>query len=458
MIKLTKNQIMSWTKGENSFHNYNKEVSRVVTDSRKVDTGDCYIAIKGENFDGNDFVDQAIDNGAIVVISDKKIDRQEVITVKNTTLALGKLAKAYLHQFNIKKLAVTGSSGKTTTKDMLYYAFAEHYNTHRNDGNFNNEIGMPLTALNIDEKYEAAIFEMGMSSLGEIDYLAQIVRPNIAIITNIGTCHIELLKSQDNIFKAKMEITNYMTKEDYLIVNGDDKFLSKLKDEDFEFNIIKTGFTIGSDLRAINYHTFGETSKFTAEGLGIKQDFIIPAIGKHNVSNALNVIATCLISNVSIEEIQAGLMKFEPSKLRMQIIQENGIKYINDSYNANPESMEAVLSSFESYASGRKIGILGDMLELGEFSKSAHEKIGYIANEALDIAFFIGGQMKYAYDAFGEEKNNDIRKYHFIDKNLAITEIKNIINSGDTVLFKGSRGMKLDELLASLIENESMEG
>lgn len=458
MIKLTKNQIMSWTNGENAYENYNPDVFRVVTDSRKVEIGDCYIAIKGENFDGNNFINQAIDNGAIVVISDRKIDIKEVIKVNNATLALGKLAKAYLDQFNIKKLAVTGSSGKTTTKDMLYFAFHEHFNTHRNDGNFNNEIGMPLTALNVDEQCQAAIFEMGMSSLGEIDYLAEIVRPNIAIITNIGTCHIELLKSRENIFKAKMEIANYMTKDDYLIVNGDDNFLSKLQNDDFEFNVIKTGFEAGCNLRASNYKALGETSKFNVEGLGIKQDFIIPTIGKHNVSNAISVIATCLIAGLTVDEIQVGLMKFEPSKLRMQIVSKNGIKYINDSYNANPESMEAVISSLESYALGRKIGILGDMLELGEFSKSAHEQIGLLAKEVLDITFFIGEQMMYAYEAFGDEKNKDIRKYHFIDKNLAISEIRNIINNGDTVLFKGSRGMKIDEIFADLINNENMEG
>ena len=458
MIKLTKNKIALWTKGSNSFDNYNGEVNRVVIDSRKIQANDCYIAIKGDNFDGNDFINQAIDKGATLVISDRKIDKKEVLRVENTVLALGEIAKEYLKEFNILKLSVTGSSGKTTTKDMLYYVFSEHYNTHRTDGNFNNEIGLPLTALNIDKQYQAAIFEMGMSSLGEIDYLAQMVRPSIAIITNIGTCHIELLKTQDNIFKAKMEIANYLTKGDSLIVNGDDKYLSKLKNENFEYNIIKTGFAQECNLRAHGYNTLDESSTFTVEGLGIKKDFVIPAIGRHNVSNALSVIAAGLISGLSLEEIQAGLMKFEPSKLRMQVLKKNEIKYINDSYNANAESMEAVITSFKGYASGRKIAVLGDMLELGEFSKIAHQKIGELANNNFDIVFFIGEQMKYAYEAFGGEEDQNKRKYHFIDKNLAINKIKNIIKSGDTVLFKGSRGMKLDEVYFALIEDVSMEG
>ncbi len=453
MLKLTKNQIHLWTNTENNFSDYNPIVHRIVTDSRQVKKDDCYIAIKGEKFDGNDFINQAIDKGATLVLSSRKSDLQEVISVEDTILALGNIAKNYLKQFDLKKIGVTGSSGKTTTKDMLYYVFNEHFNTHRTDGNFNNEIGLPLTALSIDSTYQAAIFEMGMSALGEIDYLAEIVRPNIAIITNIGSCHIEILKSRENIFKAKMEISNYLSKNDFLIVNADDTFLGSLSDGDYKFNLIKYGFSEDSDLRASDYKVVNEQSEFIVSGLGIKRKFILPSVGIHNVGNALSAIAAGLIYKIPLEEIKLGLMKFQPSKLRMQIIEKNQIKYINDSYNANPESMQAVINSFESYASGRKIAILGDMLELGEFSQEAHKNIGQVANEKFDIVFFIGEQMKFAYDNFKYSRNNDKIKYHFIDNNIAIREIKRIIKYGDTVLLKGSRGMELDQIFYALTDD-----
>ena len=457
MIKLTKNQILSWTGGENNFKDYNPEINNVVTDSRKIQENDCYIAIKGENFDGNDFIEQAINNKASVILSNRQSSHKEVITVEDTVIALGNIAKNYLMQFDIKKLAVTGSSGKTTTKDMLYYVFNEHFSTHRTDGNYNNEIGLPLTALNIDKGYEAAIFEMGMSALGEIDYLAQLVRPNIAIITNIGSCHIEILKSQENIFKAKMEISNYLNNDDYLIVNGDDKYLTSLSENEYKFNLIKYGFSGECQLRASDYKAVDGQSEFWVTGMGINRSFTLPAIGLHNVSNALSAIAAGLIYKIPTEKIQAGLMKFQPSKLRMQILEKNNIKYINDSYNANPESMEAVITSFESYARGRRIAVLGDMLELGEFSVAAHERIGRLASEKFDLVFFIGSQMKHAFDNFSTDENTDKRKYHFIDNNIAIEEIKRIIKYGDTILLKGSRGMKLDEIFSALTD-DNMEG
>ena len=454
MKKLSKIKIMKYTNGINEYEEYNPLIDLVVTDSREVKKDCLYVALKGENFDGHDFIEDAIKMGASLILSEKKYDSKEIIKVENTYLALGELSKGYLNEFNIKKIGITGSSGKTTTKDMVYHALSARYETHRTIGNFNNHIGLPLTALSIEEKDDIAVFEMGMSELWEIDYLCKLTNPHIGIITNIGTAHIGNLKTQENIFKAKMEISNYMTKQDLLIVNGDDSYLSKLKKEECSFRLIKYGFSEKNDLIAYDYKSDSKNSIFKVKGMDREFNITLPAIGKHNVLNSLSAIATCIELGMRDEEIQKGLSGFKPSKHSIDIREIDGIKIINDSYNANPESITAVLESFKDYGQGRRIAILGDMLELGDISEIKHREIGEKALKESDICIFIGNEMKHAKEAALSSLENGKIIYHFIDKNLAINEIKGIIKYGDIILIKGSRGMKLDELADGLIDSK----
>lgn len=452
-MKITKNQILYYLNKKHEvtdrFPEYDAEINDVSTDSRKIKDGDLYIAIKGENNDGNDYINMAVQNGAKLVLTSVRTDLKQALIVDDTVKALGDIARGYIEEFDIKKLAVTGSSGKTTTKDMLYYIFSKAMPVIATRGNFNNEIGLPLTAFRLDADQRAAIFEMGMSSLGEIEYLCSIVKPQIGIITNIGSCHIEHLKTRENIFKAKMEIASYFGEDNILIVNGDDEYLSKLKPEDHPYRIIKCGFSETNDIIISNYHIKDEMTVFTVSGMDIDREFVIPAIGRHNAINASLCIAAAACSRISCEDIAKGLLDFMPSQLRMDIQKKNGITIINDSYNANPESMKAVISSIGDYAAQRRIAVLADMLELGDISDISHRQVIKAALEEFDIVIGVGSNMIEA-SRFINSKGSVQNLFVFDDNDMALTKIKSIMKYGDTVLIKGSRGMKLDQVAQKL--------
>lgn len=452
-MKLTKKQILSYLNKENKIedlHNdYDPVVNEVSLDSRKINEGSLYVAVKGENNDGNSYIDMAVKNGAKLVITSADTNLKEAVIVEDTVISLGDIAKGYIDEFDIMKLAVTGSSGKTTTKDMLYYIFSKAMPVIATRGNFNNELGLPLTVLRLEDSHRAAIFEMGMSSLGEIEYLCSIVRPQIALITNIGSCHIEHLKSRDNIFKAKMEITSFFNEDNILIVNGDDEYLSSLDENDHPYKIIKCGFSQKNDIVISDYYIMDQMARFTISGMDIKKEFRIPAIGRHNALNAALCIAAALSMNISPEDISKGLLDFIPSQLRMDIKSKNGITLINDSYNANPESMKAVISSIRDYPSKRRIAVLADMLELGDISEISHKEVIESALAEFDVVIVIGESMRRAADHINSSKYVE-NLIAFDDNDMAISRIKSIIKYGDTVLIKGSRGMRLDALAQKL--------
>ena len=452
-MKLTKNQILKYLNEKyqikDRFPEYDPFIDEVSTDSRDIKGESFYIAIKGENNDGNDYIDMAVENGAKLILTSSRTDLKQAIIVKDTVESLGDIARGYIEEFDITKLAVTGSSGKTTTKDMLYYIISQAMPAIATRGNFNNEIGLPLTAFRLENSHKAAVFEMGMSSLGEIEYLCSIVQPHIAIITNIGSCHIEHLKSRENIFKAKMEITSFFDEENILIVNGDDEYLGTLNSADHTYRIIKCGFSQKNDIIISNYHIEDQMAKFTISGMDIDRDFLIPVIGRHNAINASLCIAAAACMNIPDENIAKGLLDFKPSQLRMDIKRKNGITLINDSYNANPESMKAVISSIGDYVSKRKIAVLADMLELGDISDISHRDVIKEALAEFDIVIVIGENMKKAAESI--ISSFEIQNLLVFDHNgMAINKIKSIMKYGDTVLIKGSRGMKLDQVAQKL--------
>ncbi len=390
----------------------NPEELIISIDSRTVKPGELFIPIKGPNFDGHDFIEEARKKGALV------------LNVKDGNKALQKLAKEQRTKFKIPIIGVTGSVGKTTTKDMLASILAQEKLTLKNEENYNNEIGVPLTLLKLNKKHKYAVIEMAMQGLGEIELLANIVRPNIAIITNIGEAHLEFLKNKKNVAKAKAEIFKYQTKKDFAIINADDEFFGNLskaakqKSKVVTFGIIKKADITPKDLK------------------GIK----LPLPGQHNIYNALAAIAAAKLLGIKKKSIKKGLETFKASSKRMDIFDHpNGIRIINDTYNANPQSMEAALKVL-SIHQARKVAVLGDMFELGKKSIPAHKRIGKLARK-LGVDEFI---------TVGKLSKNMKANHHFKNNQAAIIGLKKLILKGDAILIKGSRGMKMEEIVAGL--------
>lgn len=420
----------------------NCEIEFISNDSRKVGKNWIYLAIKGERLDGHNFVNQALENGATCcIVSEEGFEKS--ILVEDTYKALKDIAIGYKAKYDINYLAVTGSSGKTTTKDMLFFALNENEKTLRNIGNLNSEIGLPMTLLNLDDSYKNAICEMGMYYLGDIDYLAEIVKPKVAIITNVGTAHIQNLKTRENILKAKMEIANYMGKNDTLIINGDNDMLSTVNADDKKYTLLKFGFGEHNDIKVIEYN-------FNDFGFFVKAQIIDEVVefsfekggGKHNILNAISVLGACKVLGYSLRKSILGLQKYEPSSFRMEKKEIGDKVIINDSYNANPDSMRAAISILEDIKAERKVAILADMLELGENSKNYHYEIGEFAADYVDLLIAIGNEAKY----IAEGAKGKIEVHYFKNNEEANLGIQKLLLPKDVILVKGSRGMRLEEV------------
>lgn len=434
----------------------NIEVSSVSIDTRTLEKGALFIAISGQRFDGHDFVEEAIKKGAALVMvqEDRKIpDGIPAVFVHDTVKALGKLAKNYRDLFNIPVIAVTGSVGKTSTKDMIASVLSARYKVHKTKGNFNNEIGLPLSVLGLDETHEAAVFELGMRGFGEISELSRITSPDIAVITNIGISHIERLGNRQNILKAKLEILDGLKKDGTVILNGDDELLSGLRGL-LSYRTIFYGINEGQDIWAFDLSSKGEEGvNFQVQTLKNDMDLFIPAPGIHNVHNALSAIAVAQTLNMTDQEIKEGLLKFSSSRLRMNIEEKDGIKFINDSYNAAPSSVRAALSVLCDIGRGkRKWAVLGDMLELGEWTEEAHKEIGRLVSAmSIDYLVGIGSFARWYIKGAEENEDNTTCTALFGSISEAKPYIKTVMQKGDVLLFKGSRSMKLDVLVQELL-------
>lgn len=406
------------------------EIGYVVMDSRKVQKGDLFFAINN----GNSYIDDVLEKGAALVIADNyKGNDKRVIKVEDTIKCMQELAKKYRHTLEVKVIAITGSNGKTTTKDMIYSVLSQKYVTAKTMGNLNNHIGVPFTILQLDEKCEAAVLELGMSGFGEIDLLSSIVEPDIGVITNIGDSHLEFLKTRENVFKAKTELVKYVSAEN-LIVFGDDPFLKDL-------NGIKVGYENNNNYQIKNFTDSDEGLYFEME----EKKYTVSLNGKHNCINTAMAIVIGKKMGVSYEEISNGLKNLELTPMRFQKIEKENIIYINDAYNASPISVGFSLETFDKlYNDALKITVLGDMLELGEKEIEYHENI---IEKALiihtDKIYLYGERMAKALKVI---QGNKEKITHFTNKE----DIKNILEKehGKTaVLLKGSRGMKLEEII-----------
>ena len=451
-------EILNVTKGKMLCGNEELEVENFSKDTRTIQKGDIYIGIKGEKFDGSNFWNQALDAGATaVIISNIQISKEEkekykdkaIIQVEDTLEALYEIAKYKRSLYNIPVIAVTGSVGKTSTKDIIASVVSQKYKTLKTEGNNNNNIGLPLTILKLKD-HEALVVEMGMNHFGEISLLTNIAKPTLAVITNIGTSHIGNLGSRENILKAKLEILEGM-KIPRVIINNDNDLLHKWYEENKEKIEIHTyGINNSSDIIAEKIELGEEKSKFVAKTSSEKVNIDVPVGGEHFVYNALCGFMVGKVLGLTSKEIQNGISKFELTKKRMDIrTLKNGATLINDSYNASYESMKASLKYLSNRTDLRKIAVLGDMLELGEFSKKLHEKVGEeVANNNIDILICRG---EFAKDIILKASQNNKTQCILLQNNEEILgKLQEILREGDVVLIKASNGMKFYEICQKL--------
>ena len=433
-------------------------INGVSIDSRKIEKNQIYIPIIGEKYDGHDFIEIVFEKGISVVITEKEDKIPQSfggILVKDTKKSLIDLAKYYRSLFDIPVIAITGSVGKTSCKEMIASILSAKYKVHKTKGNYNNDIGLPLTILDMPCDTEVAIFEMGMNHFGEIDLLSSIALPNIAVITNIGVSHIEFLGSRDGILKAKSEIINHLDKDGILLLNGDDEYLRKLF---YLVNqeIITYGFNKDNIANVIEYEELGfdglKASLKTNKDL---YDLKVNILGKHMLYHVLTGIVIGEKLNMTKNEIIQGINTYRTEKMRLNMVKlENDILIINDTYNASVDSMKSSLDLLKSFnTSGRKVAILGDMFELGFYAKEAHEQVGeYAANSKIELLICVGKSSKWMYKKAIQTNSDDITVVYFENKEELIVELPNLLMIKDTILLKASRGMKLEDAIDKIKE------
>lgn len=452
IMQITFNEMLKAIDGEVIVQEKEIKFNKLCIDTRKVEKDNVFLAIKGANFNGNDFALKALELGASIVIIDEiKFNMEDIningtiIKVKNARQALLDLAKFYREKLGLKVIGVTGSTGKTSTKDLIAALLSDKYKVFKTKGNFNNDIGLPLMILELTSDYDVAVLEMGMSSLGEIELLADVARPDIGVITNIGLSHIENLKTQENILKAKMEISTFFDENNVLIINGEDEFLKNISGKSYK--VKKIGYNHEYDVYASNIILREDETEFLAHAFGEEAVFTLPMAGKHNVLNTMLAIEVAECLNVSFKEMILGLDNIEATSMRLQVIKREGLTIINDCYNASPDSMKSSLDVLSAYKNCRKVAILGDMYELGDEAKRAHFEVGEYARDKVDLLIVIGEYINNFKDGFN---NDNIIMYN--TKEECIKELENIVNKDDVVLVKASRGVKLEDVVKRLEE------
>ena len=417
------------------FEEFSKKVQikNVVMDSRKVTEGSLFFAINN----GNSYVKDVLDKGASLVIADNTdVEDERIVKVSDTVATMQDLATKYRKRLDIQVVGITGSNGKTTTKDIIYSLLSAKAKTLKTEGNYNNHIGLPYTLLNVTDEERFVVLEMGMSSLGEIRRLGEISSPDYAIITNIGDSHIEFLKTRDNVFKAKTELLEFVNKENTFVC-GDDEYLAKL-------DVNRIGFDNSNTHRIESYEFSDKGSKFVLDG----KEYEMSLLGKHNISNTAIAIELAKKIGLTDEEIQSGLKEIKISNMRFQEIKIGEDIYINDAYNASPTSMKAAIDTLnEIYNDKYKIAILGDMLELGENEVDYHiDVLNYLLNKNIKLIYLYGERMKKAYDIFMKTKSEEYRFWYYPDKEGIVESLKNI-RMEKVILLKASRGTALEDII-----------
>lgn len=454
MQSLTISKIVEITKGALINGNEDVEVLGFSKDTRTINANEMYVGIKGEKYDGNIFYKQAFEKGAIGAILDSKEIKKEnlenyanIVLVEDSIKAIQDLARYKRSLYNMPVVAVTGSVGKTSTKDMISSVLEREYKVLKTEGNNNNHIGLPLTLLKLKE-HTAVVVEMGMNHFGEISLLTNIAKPNICVITNIGTSHIGNLGSRENILKAKMEILEGMEADGVVIVNNDNDLLNKwAKDNYNQYNIKTYGIENTSDYMAYNLNIKESESTYSIKLDEKEENVNVTIPGVPFVYNSLCGIAVGKLLGIQSDEIIQGIRDIELTKKRMEIIKTaSQITIINDAYNASLDSVKPALEQLKIIKGNRKIAVLGDMLELGEFTKELHEEVGEaVVENNIDILITVGECAKYI-----EKKAKELQMekvYSFETNEGAIEKILQIQEKDDVILLKASNSMHFNEIL-----------
>ncbi|HIX83081.1 MAG TPA: UDP-N-acetylmuramoyl-tripeptide--D-alanyl-D-alanine ligase [Candidatus Megamonas gallistercoris] len=430
----------------------------VTTDTRKVEEGMLFVALKGEKFDGHDFIAQAAQKGAIGAIVNKDYDVSlledvdiDVLAVEDTLKAYQDLAKFWRSKFSIPVIGITGSNGKTTTKDLTAAVLSGKWNVLKTQANFNNEIGLPMTLLQINKTHDAAVVEMGMRGLGQIKALTEIARPTIGVITNVGETHLELLGTIENIAKAKGEMAQAIEINGKVILNADDEHVAKMH-EITKAHAVYFGINRAADVKAFDIKTEDGKTEFEAIVGEKMAHFTLNMLGIHNVYNCLAALAVGYACGLTIEEMQKGLSSFRPTAMRFEYRKIGDFSIINDAYNASPASTRAALKNLAQVANGRKILVMGDMFELGSVETAAHEAIAQQAQEAGVSVLITRGKLTENTAVKARELGME-QVYECESHEAAVAVLKKVLQKGDTVLFKGSHGMHMEKII-ELLENE----
>lgn len=428
------------------------KITSIVTDSRKAGEGSLFAAIKGARVDGHRFIPAVAEQGAVCVLCEEKPDVEiNYIKVESTLVALKGIAEYYRSLFTIPFIGITGSVGKTSTKEFISAVLAQKYNVHKTGGNFNNELGVPITLFGLEEEHEVAVIEMGISGFGEMTRLSKMVKPDISVITNIGYCHLENLGDRDGVLRAKTEMFEYLKKDGVIILCHDDDKLRTVTD----YHGIRPIFygTGNDEYRAENITEKG------LDGIGctlihharmddsvedVRIDVTIPTMGRHNVLNALCAMAVGTQLGLSADEIKRGLESFENVGSRNHIIKTDTLTIIDDCYNANPTSTKAGLDTL-SKLGGRRIAILGDMKELGKDELALHREVGAYAKEVgIDMLVAVGPLSEATAEGYGEGA------YYAATVERCIDRIKRYLRPGDTILVKASHSMQFERIVEAL--------
>ncbi|HHV16491.1 MAG TPA: UDP-N-acetylmuramoyl-tripeptide--D-alanyl-D-alanine ligase [Gelria sp.] len=436
----------------------NKQViTSVTTDSRRVEEGALFIALAGERFDGHDFVQTALEQGARAAVVSRAIDiygaeNKTLILVDDTLQALQALAASYRRCFEIPVIAVTGSVGKTTIKDLLALYLSSIWKTLKTQGNYNNDIGLPLTLLQLDESYEVAVVEMGMGALGEIQRLATIARPQFAIITNVEPVHLESLGSLENIARAKCEVLSEIPEDGFALINGDYELLIE-KAQEYSCRKYTFGYNSDCDFQVVDCQTSDIGMEIEMRWHNQLDTLFFPLPAQRLALNIVAAAAMALLLGINMESIKSSLLNYKPSGNRLNIINlEGGGAVINDTYNANPVSMAAALETGrELTTSGKYLAVLGDMFELGSLETEAHLNVGQIAySSGVDLLVAVGDLAQDIARGALEAGMNPKQVRYFPTKAECLEFLQDRINNTWTMLFKGSRGMQLETLVEEL--------
>ncbi len=434
------------------------EAACVVIDSRKIEKGGIFIATKGERVDGHDFILQVAEKGALGVVCEKEPENTDIpyILVKDSFAALKQIAEFYRQQLTIPVIGITGSVGKTSTKEMIASVLSQGFQVLKTEGNFNNEVGLPITLLRIRKEHEAAVVEMGISDFGEMHRLSKMAKPDICVITNIGQCHLENLGTREGILKAKSEIFDFMNPDGHIFVNGDDDMLIKVKAKG-SYAPVHFGMEPSNEVFAGDVMNKGLFGSRAVIHIGMEVFPVeIPLPGGHMVYNALAAAAVGKCLGLTRQQIQKGIAQVEAVGGRSHVMALPSYTVIDDCYNANPVSMKAAIDLL-TMALGRKVAVLGDMFELGQRECELHGEIGaYAVEKEIDVLLCVGTLSKHMYEeacsgAAGQlaaARQKEI--YYFETRDEMLAKLKGILKARDSILVKASHGMHFEKVVEYL--------